>query len=152
MVGWSSGLGFCHWRFRSSPLREQRWLRQWRTNKNSICKRILCMLIITQAQVQCVFLTLVCTFISTFFLLTFHLQHHQGWAWGQSWRCRLLSGWLPVSLCPSETLVCPSLPSWHWSLQGALWLTGRSMDDSLKSEEEGEEEGEHSKNKQRTAE
>lgn len=31
MVGWSSGLGFCHCRFKSSPLREQRWL--WQNEK-----------------------------------------------------------------------------------------------------------------------
>lgn len=47
------------------------------------------------------------------FLLTFHLQLHQGWAWGLSWRCRLPSDWLPVGWCPSGTPACPSLPSWH---------------------------------------
>lgn len=76
--------------------------------------------------------------ISRLFSLTFHSQPHQDWAWGLSWRCRPLSGWQPVGWCPSGTPVCPSLPSWRWSLLGALWPWERSMDDSLKREKDWE--------------
>lgn len=160
MVGWSSGLGFCHCRFKSSPLREQRWLQQkgdgrreerkekeWRKTeqqlKNPWRQDFVCGIKIklwptcrprfsrgTHLHTWKRDFALIA--FSGLFKLTFHLQLRQGWAWGLSWRWSPLSGWLQAGWCPSGTPVCPSLPSWHWSLQGALWPTGRSMDDSLR--------------------